>query len=448
MDDFEQLDHYAILGVGRGATADEIKRAYRQQMARYHPDRFAGATPAEQAYASQRALRINAAYATLSDFTERTAYNRTLAGGAPRTPPPPSTPRDHLAELYEQAQAHLAAGRALQAAATLREILQLNPFYKDSAALLAQADAASKPQGRAPARGAPDQGRRALVAGGLGALALVGLGAVGWTLRGRAAGATQGAAGGPTPPAGGVIEPPTAVPPTVAPPTAVPPTAAPPTAAPPTVAPPTVAPPTTVPPTVAPPTTVPTILPASPTPAALAEDGPLLYSEEFGPGSGWPTLSGRGWSVGAGAAGYSIVADAAAGNIWAYSTAPAAEYLVGVDVVVDGGLAGLLLRFSEAGYLAFLVNAGLGSYRLTRRDGGGEAVLVEEAHPAIALGPAAVNRLAARLQGDAVALRINGQPVYDVALSAPAPTARYGLVAVGDAAEVTATFTNLTLRGV
>ncbi|HMQ33459.1 MAG TPA: DnaJ domain-containing protein, partial [Chloroflexaceae bacterium] len=181
MDDFEQLDHYSLLGVGRSATADEIKRAYRQQMARFHPDRYAGAPADEQAYASRRAQLINEAYAVLSDFAARTAYNRTLAAGpqaaarpAQRPPPAaPTPPRDHLAELYEQARAHLAAGRAVQAAATLREIQQLNPFYKDSAALLAEAEAAARPAPGSSRRPAPDRGRRALVTGGLGALALV-----------------------------------------------------------------------------------------------------------------------------------------------------------------------------------------------------------------------------------------------------------------------------------
>lgn len=148
MDEFEELDYYAVLGVHRNATAEEIKRAYRQQIARYHPDRFATASPEEQARASRRAQRINQAYATLSDFAARTAYNRKLgqASPPPHAPPAaPAQPRDHLAELYAQARAHLEAGRHLQAAATLREIQRINPFYRDSGALLARAEAAGAP---------------------------------------------------------------------------------------------------------------------------------------------------------------------------------------------------------------------------------------------------------------------------------------------------------------
>ena len=31
-------DHYAILGVGRNATSDEIKSAYRNLSKKFHPD--------------------------------------------------------------------------------------------------------------------------------------------------------------------------------------------------------------------------------------------------------------------------------------------------------------------------------------------------------------------------------------------------------------------------
>lgn len=466
MDDFEQFDHYQLLGVGRSATADELKRAYRQQMARYHPDRYGAAGEVERAYASRRAQRINEAYAALSDFSERAAYNRTLAGGgrpavAPLRPAPspaaPGPPRDHLAELYGQAQAHLSAERFLQAAATLREIQQLNPFYKDSAALLAQAESAARQAGAAPARpappppaSAPDRGRRALVTGGLGVLALAGLGAAGWAMRGRAAALTGVA---PTAPlaASAVAEPGVASAPPAStggpaaqPSATVAPTAAP-TAAPPPTAPP--APTQSAPqPTLAP-TAAPTAPPPPPTAVTVAEEGLLLYADEFGARRGWPTLSGTGWSVGFAGGGYRITASDGAGNIWAYGTAPdSPDFLVGVDTKVSGGLGGLLLRYSAGGYLAFFVNPELGSYRLERRAGGRGEVLVEEGQAAVLTGAEAVNRLVARLAGDSLALRINGQPVYELSVDRPPPSAQYGMIAVARGDGVVADFTNLTVR--
>ena len=437
MDQFEGLDHYAVLGVSRGATAEEIKRAYRQQIARYHPDRFAQASPAEQAAASRRAQRINEAYAALSDPALRLAYNRTLRSVSP-PPAMPAQPRDHLAELYAQARAHLEAGRHMQAAATLREIQQVNPFYRDSAALLAQAEAAAHPPARRAAAESPtvshgpDRYRRALVVGGAAGLLLAGIGVAGWLLRRQGATvASEVASAGPS------------APPTTAPVAAQPSATSAPTAAPSATSAPTAAPSATSAPTAAPSAT--SAPPATPPPEPLVETGTLLYREDFSQGGRWPSVAGTGWSVGLVPGAYQITAQQGVGNIWAYNTSPAGtDFVVGVDVDVSGGLAGLLLRYSEGNYLAYFVNPAGGSYRLARWVGGRATVLAEEPHPAVRSG--APNRLVARLENNAVALWMNGQPVIEVRLDAPPPTARYGLIAVASTAEVVALFRNLTLR--
>lgn len=430
MDEFEELDYYELLGISRNATTAEIKRAYRRQMARYHPDRFATASPEVQAAASRRARRINEAYATLSDFAARVAYNRTLERTRPSpTAPPadftiPSQATDLLAELYTQAQTHLEAERYVAAVAILREIQRISPFYRDTADLLARAEAAagltaSPMQPATP----PDRRRRTLIIGGAIGLILVGGGLAGWLFRRQ----NQQIATGPhdTRPQGAAAAPanfaatPTA---TFSPtPTATP---------------------------VATPTKTPTPTPRpSPTPVTIPETGTVLYSEDFSRGTGWPSVQGNGWSVGFASGAYQITAVQGAGNIWAYSTSPAGpDFLVGVDVEVRGGRAGLLLRFNDRNFLAYMVDPNEGSYRLTQVIGGRSTIIREERHPSIRVGDGARNRLAARLENNQISLRMNGQIVAELSVAEPPPTARYGMVAAATDARATALFRNLTLR--
>lgn len=58
-------DPYAVLGVARGASADEISRAYRTQMKLYHPDRVADLGPELQEVAHRKAVDIQRAYEEL-----------------------------------------------------------------------------------------------------------------------------------------------------------------------------------------------------------------------------------------------------------------------------------------------------------------------------------------------------------------------------------------------
>jgi uncharacterized membrane protein YkvA (DUF1232 family) len=55
-------DPYAVRGVARGATAEEISRAYRTQMKLYHPDRVADLGVELQQVAHRKALEIQRAY--------------------------------------------------------------------------------------------------------------------------------------------------------------------------------------------------------------------------------------------------------------------------------------------------------------------------------------------------------------------------------------------------
>ncbi|NCC31274.1 MAG: hypothetical protein EOM24_04515 [Chloroflexia bacterium] len=449
MEEFEHLDYYALLGIERNARLDAIKKAYRQQMILYHPDRYIHANSDEQAYASRRAQRINEAYQVLSDFVARTAYNRRLipANPEPEVPSPKraspasptSPPRDTLADLYDKARDHLDARRYTQAIADFRSIQQINPFYRDSAVLLAQAEAALSRATRVNAKARPnpqpDKSRRKLVFGGVGALAMAGLGALGWGLRDRLSGnAAAETAQDDTVPS--PTTPPATPAPTVIPvptPVGTVPTA------------PVVPDATT--PTAPVPTSDPTTTPVTATPVTLPETGPIAYANDLTSGEGWPEVGGRGWNVGFAQDGYRITAVHSAGNIWAFNTSPAGmDYLIGVDLTVTGGAAGLMVRFAEGNFLAFFVEPATGRYRLEQRVNGNDNRLRDEAHPAIATAPQATNRLVARLTGLEVALGINGQAVATLVVEAPPPTSRYGMIALAREPEVVALFRNLSIR--
>ena len=64
-------DYYEILGVGRDAGADDIKKAYRKQAMQYHPDRNPGDKAAEQSF-----KEVSEAYEILKDDEKNAAYNR------------------------------------------------------------------------------------------------------------------------------------------------------------------------------------------------------------------------------------------------------------------------------------------------------------------------------------------------------------------------------------
>src|SRR5579871_1758605 len=64
-------DYYATLGVQRGASADEMKKAYRKLAMQYHPDRNPGDHKAEAKF-----KELNEAYDVLKDDQKRGAYDR------------------------------------------------------------------------------------------------------------------------------------------------------------------------------------------------------------------------------------------------------------------------------------------------------------------------------------------------------------------------------------
>ena len=64
-------DYYETLGVERGASEAELKKAYRRQAMKYHPDRNPDDKSAEEKF-----KEANAAYEILSDASKRAAYDQ------------------------------------------------------------------------------------------------------------------------------------------------------------------------------------------------------------------------------------------------------------------------------------------------------------------------------------------------------------------------------------
>ena len=82
-----ELDPYAVLGVPRGASREEIARAYRRLAKRFHPD-------ADIAAPNASMVRINEAWGVLSDAARRARWDRahTIVEPAPWAPRAPIDP--------------------------------------------------------------------------------------------------------------------------------------------------------------------------------------------------------------------------------------------------------------------------------------------------------------------------------------------------------------------
>ncbi len=74
-------NYYEILGLNRNATAEDIKKSFRQLARKYHPDVNPGDGAAEETFKD-----INEAYSVLSDETKRSQYDQLVFGKAKRKP--------------------------------------------------------------------------------------------------------------------------------------------------------------------------------------------------------------------------------------------------------------------------------------------------------------------------------------------------------------------------
>ena len=65
----DKRDYYEVLGLGKSASDDEIKKAYRKLAKKYHPDMNPGDKAAEESF-----KEVNEAYAILSAPEKKSKY--------------------------------------------------------------------------------------------------------------------------------------------------------------------------------------------------------------------------------------------------------------------------------------------------------------------------------------------------------------------------------------
>ena len=75
----KKRDYYEVLGVGRDATEEQLKKAFRKLALEYHPDRN------KSKGAPEKFKEINEAYQVLTDPEKRSAYDRFGHAGVPQS---------------------------------------------------------------------------------------------------------------------------------------------------------------------------------------------------------------------------------------------------------------------------------------------------------------------------------------------------------------------------
>ncbi len=147
-------NHYELLSVGKDADGDQIKSAFRREIARYHPDKVAHLGPEFLQIAEARASELTEAYRILSNPLTRAQYDAQLrtgpserAGAGPG--PPPETPPETQASEPARADTPPPSARFREERATRDQFVQRAAITRFRDAVSAALGAVES----APARG-------------------------------------------------------------------------------------------------------------------------------------------------------------------------------------------------------------------------------------------------------------------------------------------------------
>ena len=72
----QKRDYYEVLGLQKGASADDIKSAYRKAALKWHPDRWVNGTDQEKKTAEENFKEASEAYTVLSDPDKKARYDQ------------------------------------------------------------------------------------------------------------------------------------------------------------------------------------------------------------------------------------------------------------------------------------------------------------------------------------------------------------------------------------
>src|SRR6185436_16241125 len=108
-------NYYELLEIAAGAPIDEVKKAFRLQIARYHPDKVQHLGKEFQTLAADRAAELTEAWRILSDAGRKAEYDKSIAGDAgttaaptvvkPEASPEPERPAHRPPEQFTQERA-------------------------------------------------------------------------------------------------------------------------------------------------------------------------------------------------------------------------------------------------------------------------------------------------------------------------------------------------------